>query len=209
MRILAILGAGDLGQLIAYHAKNDNHFDKIVFYDDVNKIGTITKNGEIIGNTKDILNDYKLKKFDKLVIGIGYKHFKARQEFFEKYFEIPFATIVHSSVYVDNSAKIGKGTIILPGCVFDKDVIIGENVFCNAGVIISHDSSIGDHTFIAPCVSIAGFVIVKNRCMLGINTTIIDNLILESDIKTGGGSVIINNLNEPGLYVGVPAKKIK
>jgi len=209
IKILAILGAGDLGQLIAYHAKNDKHFEKTVFYDDVLKIGTKTENGDVVGNSKDILKDYNSKFFDELMIGIGYKHFKVRQELFEKYHEITFATIVHSSAYVDSSAKIGKGSIILPGCIFDKGVKIGNNVLCNTGVVIAHDSSIGDHSFLAPCVSIAGFVNVKNRCMLGINSTIIDNITIESDIQIGGGSVITKNLNESGLYVGAPARKIK
>ena len=34
-KILAILGAGELGRQIANFALNDNHYNKVIFYDDV------------------------------------------------------------------------------------------------------------------------------------------------------------------------------
>ena len=207
---LAIIGSGDLGQLIAYHALNDRHAEEIVFFDDTVDKGTITEQGVVVGNIDSIHEMFNLNYFEKIIIAIGYKHFHARQIIFERLNGlIPFASIIHSSSYVDNSVRIGEGVVILPGCILDKGVCIGNNVLFNIGVTIAHDSKIMDHSFIAPNVSIAGFVIVKERCMLGINTIIIDNIKIEDDIITGGGTVVVKNISERGLYVGVPAKKIK
>jgi NADH/NAD ratio-sensing transcriptional regulator Rex len=34
MKTLAIIGSGHLGQQIAHYAISDNHYDKVVFFDD-------------------------------------------------------------------------------------------------------------------------------------------------------------------------------
>ena len=36
-KVLAILGSGHLGQQIAHFAISDNHFEKVVFFDDFNE----------------------------------------------------------------------------------------------------------------------------------------------------------------------------
>ena len=119
------------------------------------------------------------------------------------------AIIIHSSSYVDSSCKIGKGVFILPGCVLDRNVELKDNVLLNTGSVISHDSVVSAHTFLSPAVKIAGFVNIGECCNIGINTTIIDNIEIVANSQTGGGTVVIKNITEPGLYVGNPAKFIR
>jgi UDP-3-O-[3-hydroxymyristoyl] glucosamine N-acyltransferase len=96
-------------------------------------------------------------------------------------------------------AKMQNGTVLLPGCVLDK----------NIGVTIAHDSRVKSHSFISPCVSIAGFTEVGECCNIGINSTTIDNLVIYNDIQIGGGTVVIKNLLEAGIYVGCPARFLR
>ena len=120
-----------------------------------------------------------------------------------------FATIVHSSCYVDSSVKIGRGTCLLPGSVVDHNSIIGENVLINVGCTIAHDSIIKSHSFLSPSVAIAGFVEVGERCNIGVNSTIIDNIKITDDVQTGGGTVVISDIKNKGLYVGNPSRFIR
>jgi len=206
MKKLAVIGAGDLGQLISYHAVSDNKYEVIGYFDDTLEVGTVIKDVKVIGNLNDITTFYKSMLFDCLIVGIGYNHMKFRQSVFDKYIKnIPFATVIHSTSYVDPSCSIGAGVFILPGCVLDKDVTIGSNVLLNTGCIIAHDTQVDDHSFLSPAVKIAGKTRIGKRCVLGINSTIIDNITLADDIKIGGGAVVINDLLIPGLYVGLPA----
>lgn len=210
LKTLAIIGSGDLGQLIAYHASQSGMFNTVVFLDDYRKPGDYVCGYKIIGGTKDIETLFEQNKYDQLIIAIGYMHFKIRKSLFEKYnHKIPFATIIHPSAYVDSSCSIGSGTFILPGCVLDNNTTIGDNVLLNTGCTIAHDSIIKNHSFLSPRVAIAGFVKVGECCNIGINTIIIDNISITDEVQTGGGAVITKNITEPGLYVGVPAKKIK
>lgn len=209
MKRLAIIGSSDLGQLIAYHAMADSHYEVIGFYDDYKEENTVNEI-KILGKTSLIEKDFKLDKFDCLMLGIGYKHMNFRKLIFDKYIgSIPFGTIIHTSCYVDKSAIIKEGCFLLPGCILDRNVYLNENVLLNTGCVIAHDSIIESNTFLSPCVSVAGFVNIGECCNIGINTTIIDNINISSNVQTGGGSVIIRNIDLPGLYVGNPARFVR
>lgn len=210
MKKLAIIGSGDLGQLIAHHCKNDHAFDVIGFYDDWKAKGTFTENGKVLGTVDELINDFKNKVFDEVLIAVGYKHFQGKKKLFDHLIEkeIPMGTFIHSSCYVDSSCQIGKGCILLPRCTLDMGVILEENILLNTGCTIAHDTNVGKHSFLAPANQLAGFIKTGECCFLGIGTTIIDNIQLTDFVQTGAGTVVTKNLMEPGLYVGVPARKI-
>jgi sugar O-acyltransferase (sialic acid O-acetyltransferase NeuD family) len=210
MKRLAIIGAGALGQQIAYHALNDQHYVPVGFFDDWTPFGTNKHHLPILGKTQDIRSSFNKNEFDVLMIGIGYKFMFKRKEIFDNYKgEIPFGNIIHSSSYVDRSVSIGEGVFIYPGCVIDMNVIINDNTLLNIACCIGHDSTIGAHSFFAPSVKIAGFVKVKECVNLGIGCTVINNIEIASYVKCGAGAVITKTLHDAGLYVGVPAKMIK
>src|SRR5699024_4749039 len=107
MKTLAIIGAGELGKQIAHYAITDNHFSKIVFFDDFTQEEFI--NGHpVIGGIDSINKVYLKERFNALMIGIGYKHMKVRKQLFNhfKKLNIPFAKIIHSTSYVDPTANI-------------------------------------------------------------------------------------------------------
>jgi len=206
MKRLAIVGSGDLGQQIAHHALSDNHYNPVGFFDDFHEKGSVKYNLPILGNFEDILLLYNEGVFDLIMIGVGYKHFNLREILFKRFENIiPFGSILHSSCYIDRSCKIGVGVFIYPGCILDMNVELSDNVLVNVGCVIGHDSHIGSHSFLSPGVKIAGFVKVSEKVSIGINATLIDNLIIESGVRIGGGTVVTKNLSKPGLYVGVPA----
>lgn len=207
MKKLAIIGSGDLGEQIAWHARNDNHYQVVGFFDDFADEG-IAKHGlPILGKVDEITAAYKKGLFDEILLAIGYKHFQQRREIFESLKnEVPFGKLIHSSSYVDSSVKLGRGVVVFPGCVVDMKARLNDNVLLNAGVIVAHDTVIGAHSFLSPGVKIAGFVRVGNCVSLGIGTSVVDNLQIADFVRTGAGAVVIDNLTESGLFVGVPAR---
>lgn len=207
MKRLAIIGAGDLGRQIAYHAVADKHFHLIGFFDDFQKRGELIDGYPVLGGLDDIEIIYRGGHFDVLLVGIGYKHFLLRENVFDRFSPfIPFGSLIHSSAYVDRSCHIGDGTIIYPGCTLDMNVVIGNNTLINAGCIIAHDSRVGNHAFLSPGVNVAGFVSIGDSTKLGIGTIVIDNVSVGVAIQTGAGAVVVESLVAKGLYIGVPAK---
>ncbi|MFM7730380.1 MAG: acetyltransferase [Flavobacteriales bacterium] len=206
MKKLAIIGSGDLGQQIAWHAKQTGRFEVVGFFDDFAQRGEIKHEVSVIGPTTEIGHAFEKGAFDEIIIAIGYHHFETRSRLFEEWKDrVPFATIIHPNAYVDSSANIGKGCVIYPGCTVDMLATLRENVLLNVGCVIAHDSLVGKHSFLSPAVKVAGFVTIGECVSLGIGTTIIDNLSLCSNTRTGAGAVVIDHIEIPGLYVGVPA----
>jgi len=202
MKKLAIIGSGLLGKLICYHASAN--FNVVGYYDD------FTAGENILGKTDSILKDFENKKFDALIIGIGYAQMQARVSLFTKFKnKIPFANIIHASSYIDKSTTLGEGIVILPGCTIDMECEIGDNVLCNTGCTIAHHSIIGNHCFLAPSVSIAGLVHVNRACFIGVGATLKDSINIGEYSIIGAGSVVIKNVEEKTISVGVPAKVIK
>ena len=208
-KTLAILGSGHLGQQIANLAISDNHYTKIVFFDDFSKEKQI--NGfDILGTAESIESAFKNNKFDELLIGIGYNYLSKRKFYFDQFKnKIPFGKIIHSSCYLDTSAKIMDGCIIYPSCCLDANSIVDSNTIINLSCTIAHDTTVGKHCFLSPSVSLAGFVIIEEECILGINTTVIDNIRIIKQTQTGASTVVINNITKSGVYVGNPQRLIK
>ena len=210
MKKIAIIGSGDLGQLIAYHCKADKQAVVVGFFDDFKSKSDVVDSIPVLGGGDDILTLFNENIFDELILAIGYKHFDFRASMFEKFQgKIPFAKLIHSSCFVDASCKIEEGVCLLPGSTLDRNVIIQSNVLINVGCTIAHDSNIGAHSFLSPSVAVAGFVKIGSRCNIGINATIIDNVSITNNTQIGGGTVVISNLEKEGLYVGNPARFIR
>ena len=209
MKTLAIIGAGDLGQQIAHFALSDKHYDSVVFFDDYTTQDQI-KNIPVLGTINNVVSAYNNNEFDELIIGIGYKHLEVRKTIYDTFKDqVPFGKIIHSSCYVDQTAKIGQGCVIYPKVNLDANTEVKENCILNINCTIAHDSVIGSHSFLSPRVAIAGFVNVEEQCILGINATIIDNITITSKTQLGAGTVVIKSIEKQGLYVGNPAKFIR
>ena len=207
---IAIIGSGDLGQSIAHYAQN-NGFEIVGFYDDYQKVEYV-KGIPILGKLDEIESDYMEHIFDALVCAIGYNHFGFREKVYNRYHcevGIPFATIIDFSCHVDSTASIGEGVVLFPTAMVDKGCVIEDNVLLNVGVTIAHDSRVKKHSFLSPRVAVAGFSTIGERCMIGINSTIIDNISVCDDTRVGGGTLLIHDVTEKGLYVGVPARFVK
>lgn len=210
MKKLAVIGSGDLGKQIVQLALESNDYIISGFFDDFEPIGTMVEGFPVLGNIDCIQKHFENETFDELLIGIGYKHMEIRQELFERLrHQIPFGKIIHSSCIIHDSVSIGSGSIVYSGTHIDMGALIGENCLIYNGCIIAHDTQIASHTILSPGVKIAGFSKIESLVNLGIGTIISDNVKVAMGTKTGAGAVVVKNIDESGLYVGIPAKKIK
>lgn len=206
MKRLGIVGAGDLGVQLAHLARKTGKYEPVAFFDDSHKAGSSIAGIPVHGGLAGLEDTSFLPPFDELVIAIGYRHLEFRQQLFERLrARFRFATLVDPNALVDSTCIIGEGAVVYAGCVLDMNCEIACNALLNVGCVVAHDSKIGAGCFLSPAVKIAGFVKLERSVTLGIGTTVIDNVRIASGVRTGAGAVVINDLELPGLYVGVPA----
>lgn len=161
-----------------------------------------------LGKICDVEDAYSNGDFDYLFIAIGYKHLAYKQSLHRMLKgKIPFATIIANATYIDSTSAIGEDVIIYPGVIIDKDVTIEDNAILNLGSIISHNSVVGNSSFIGVSVAVSGFTKIGNCCFLGTSSTISDNISICNNVIIGASAVVIRDIVEEGVYVGVPARK--
>lgn len=123
--------------------------------------------------------------------------------------ETRYFTFIHPSVKIlDKNIKIGRGTFIGVNCVLTTNIEIGNFSILNRGNHIGHDCKIGEFFSCMPGSIISGNVDIGDRCYLGTNSSVIEKIKITNDVIIGAGGVVVDNINESGTYVGVPAKKI-
>ena len=54
-----------------------------------------------------------------------------------------------------------------------------------------------------------GDVHIGDECYFGVRATVTNEITIVPRCKIGACACVIKNIDEPGTYVGVPAKKVK
>lgn len=106
---------------------------------------------------------------------------------------------------ISASAVLGDAPIIMAGAIINAAARLGENVIINTGAIVEHDCIIGSHVHIATGARLAGGVHVGNGAHVGIGATIKQGVRIGPNAIVGAGAVVINDVPEATVVVGVPA----
>ena len=199
-----IIGASGHGKVIADIAKLNGYQEIIFLDDDITK----TKNGkyDVVGTGKDI--DKYLDQYDYFV-AIGNN--SIRKQITEKLEDkkIIQPVLIHPAATVDETAKISSGTVVMANAVINADMCIKKGCIINTAASVDHDCKLEDYVHLSPGVHIAGTVSIGERTWIGAGTTVINNIIITDNCVIGAGSTVIKDIEEIGVYAGVPVRKIK
>lgn len=201
MNRLIIVGAGGYGKVIADIAVKNGYTD-INFLDDQmtdNCIGF-----PVIGKCSEI------EAFDDgntdFIIGIGSN---ATRKLIAGKYNVNWSVLIHPSAQIAFNASVGKGTVVMAGAVVNACAAIGEHCIINTSAVIEHDNVIKDYVHISPNVALGGTVHIGDRTHIGIGATVINNTEICGDCIVGAGAVVVKDIKDSGIYIGVPARKIR
>lgn len=208
--VLGIYGSGGLGREVLELAKQinavSNRWSKIIFIDDVKPEG-------IYNNTEMYPFERINKLYDKeeieISISMGEPAFRdsIAQRVIEKGYTL--ATLIHPSVYVSESTRIGSGTIICMGSFVSCDVAIGENVLIQPHASLGHDCQISNHAVLSSFVSLSGECSVGERTYIGMSVPVKEAIKIGRDSIIGMGSVVLRDIQDGVIALGNPARPMK
>ena len=79
-----------------------------------------------------------------------------------------FPVLIHPSANVDETARIGEGTVIMAGAVVQADAWIGKHCILNSSCSVDHDCVLKDYAHIAPGAHLCGDVVVGEGALVGV-----------------------------------------
>ena len=131
-----------------------------------------------------------------------------RQSIIEQ-FDFTWLTLIHPSAYIDETASLGAGTVVMAGAIVQPGSRIGRHAIINTAASVDHDCTIEDFVHICPGAHLAGTVSVGERTLLGTGCSVIPGIHIGANVIVGAGAVVTKDLPDGVTVVGLPAKVIK
>lgn len=122
--------------------------------------------------------------------------------------ETTFATIIHPNAVISDWVHIGEGSIITSGVTITCNIKIGKHSQLNLNTTIGHDCEFGDYFTAAPGANISGNCKFGEKVYFGTNSSVRQGVSICNDVTIGMGGVVVKNISESGVYIGIPLKKL-
>jgi sugar O-acyltransferase (sialic acid O-acetyltransferase NeuD family) len=124
--------------------------------------------------------------------------------------ETKYFTFIHPSVQImDDNIEVGEGSFIGANSILTTSIKLGKHALLNRGNHIGHDCTIGDYFSMMPGAIVGGNVSISNNVYIGSGSNIREKIKIISNTIIGMNAAVVKNITKSGIYVGVPAKKIK
>ena len=118
-------------------------------------------------------------------------------------------SLIHPTAIISKFAKIKEGAQLLPGCIVNSGASIGRNVIINSGAVVEHDCVIKDHAHIASGATLSGTVTIGESAHVGAGATVRQCLHIGNGAVVGVGSVVVKDVPDGDVVIGVPAKPLR
>lgn len=141
------------------------------------------------------------------IAAIGGAHGEAREKmtlFMEGHGFKP-RSLIHKSVLISPTARIGKNVQLLAGAIIGAFASIGDYSIINTGANVDHDCTIGRNCHLAPRASLAGEITVEDGVFIGTNATILPRLRICAGSIVGAGAVVTKDVAPGYVVAGNPA----
>jgi sugar O-acyltransferase (sialic acid O-acetyltransferase NeuD family) len=174
-------------------------------------------NGSMLG-TQYLGTDHVLAALTKeqpglgAVLGVGQVGLgRQRSEIWTRLQPLPlsFPLVMSPHAVMNEDVRADEGVVIMDGAVINCGVILGRGAIVNTNSTIEHDAVIGEWAHIAPGATVCGDVRIGEFSMVGAGATVIEGRSIAACCIVGAGATVIDDLTEPGVYAGSPARRLR
>ncbi len=194
-----VIGSGGHAKVVVRTLQMLGHIVAAVFDDDPNRWTESLYGVPIVGPTE------RAGKADPLPAVIAVGDNAARKCLADK-LKLDWMTIVHPRAFVDSSAHVEPGTVVLAGAVVQPDAWLGAHVIVNTSASVDHDCRICDYVHLAPGVQLAGGVFIGEGTLIGMGAVAIPGTRIGDWATIGAGTAVVSDLPPRVVAMGVPAR---
>jgi len=202
---IGIIGTGGFAREVLCLIDDLGLYEKVVgFYEPDNVWEDQWKNKKIMDKSVLPYSDIKDKYELSIAIGSPQIRKKVANDLGSN---VRYGSYMHPSATVSRWANLGNGAIVTANCVITSQIEIGDHCQLNLQTTIGHDCKIGNFFTSAPAVNISGICNIGDGVYFGTGSATRQSIDICDDVIIGMGAMVVKNITEQGIYVGIPAKK--
>jgi sugar O-acyltransferase (sialic acid O-acetyltransferase NeuD family) len=212
MQNVVVLGAGGFGRetldiLIAQN-KTSKRWRILGFIDENPKLKGRLLNGYPILGSFDWFSKKNIKEI-QAICAVGENASRKKVVKKAKSVGLKFASAIHPTVVMTDFVTLGEGIVICAGCILTNQITIGNHTIINLDVTIGHDTIIEDFCTLSPGVHISGRNRIREGVSIGTGAVTIQGITIGRWSIIGAGAVVVKDIPDKVVAVGIPAKPIK
>ncbi|WP_138430755.1 acetyltransferase [Fodinibius saliphilus] len=209
MAKVVVFGLRDTAELAHYYLQNDSYHDVVGFTVHEEYMEEEEFRGLPVVPFENVNDYFSPSKFQLFAPMTARNMNRNRENVYlegkEKGYD--YVTYLSSRAsFCDND--IGENCFILEDNTLQPFTKIGNNVVLWSGNHIGHHGEIKDHVFFTSHVVMSGHCVIESNCFFGVNASIRDySTIRKGTLLAMGASLVSQETEEWGIYVGNPAKR--
>jgi sugar O-acyltransferase (sialic acid O-acetyltransferase NeuD family) len=142
----------------------------------------------------------------EILVALGESEY--RKKTIQKLANFSFFSLIHNTAIISKDSTIGCGSYIGPYCIITNNVKIGSHSIINRFNSIGHNTRVGNFLSMMSSAVISGNCDIGDCFYMGNNSSIREKITICDNVKIGMNAAVVKNINEKGIYAGIPAKKI-
>lgn len=195
---IAVLGGGGHAKVVISTLRSMGLRELVVF-DDIRKPGSEVLGAPVLGPIAEAWGGGERRA----IIAIGSNDVRLRIA--DELPDMEWVTVIHPSAVVDETARIGAGTVVFAGAILQPEVVLGRHVIINTMASVDHDGQVADYAQLCPGVRLAGAVSLGQSCFLGTGAIIAPGVRVGNRATIGAGAVVLRDVPAEARAYGVPA----
>jgi sugar O-acyltransferase (sialic acid O-acetyltransferase NeuD family) len=117
-------------------------------------------------------------------------------------------TVVHPAAVVSPHATLAAGCFVAAASVLAPGAHVGTGTLINHAAVVDHDCVLGAFVHLAPGAVLGGQVRLGEGVLVGSGAVVQPGCVVVAGARIGAGAVVCRDITAPGVYVGVPARRI-
>ena len=199
MKKVIIIGTGGHAKVVADIVLSNNDTIYGFLTSDENILTFLGK--PVLGTEED----YAQYKDCHFIIAIGNQN--VRERIANSMKMVNWYTAIHPSCVISSiNTRIGEGCVISANAVINANATIGKHSIINTNATVEHDNIIEEFAHISVGAKLGGNVFIGRKTWVGIGATVKNSVSVCNDCMIGAGAVVVKNIDNSGVFVGVPAR---
>jgi sugar O-acyltransferase (sialic acid O-acetyltransferase NeuD family) len=211
MKNIVLIGGGNQAHYTIDIINKEKKYNIVGIIDSIHDIGSDRFGYKILGRQEDIVRLVDQYDIEGGVISIGdnWVRYYVFEQIKKQLPNFRFVNAIHPSVVIGDNVELGKGIVMMAGCIINPKSKIGDFTFFATGAQIDHDCDIKNYSSISAGSITGGYVTLGEFSAITLGVTVIDRLKIGKNTVIGAGSLVLKNIPDNVLVYGNPARIVR